>query len=462
MESRLRRPWRAAPSVLLSVVLLTAACVGGASPTGGPTSAETGGSAPASAPGVKTEGWESIGDVTLRVNAENASKDTLTELAGRWMERYPNITVQLDFKSFDDYMKTVLNVADSEDAPDILLGNQGYVTDGALVSGGLIVPLDKYFDAYGWTAWYGAATTDQFRFSDDGKTFGTGSIWGIAESADFVGIYYNVDKLAAIGVEPPASFADFETALEKAKSEGQLAIKLGNLEGWPATHDLGIAQGATWSAQEIRDWVFGKEGADYTAPGNLEAAKTFKDWVDKGYLSEDANGLKYDTAWAEFAQGDGVFLIAGSWLAAGLRDAMGEDAVGFIAPPPGDSGKVVAVAALSLPFHISARSKNQDLAAAFLDFVMAPDKGDVYFKHGRIAAAAGVTAKPDDKVTQQLLDAWTRIAQDDGLIYYQDWATDTMFDTITKSLQELIGGQKSPEEFVQTVQDDWAKFQDSR
>ncbi len=67
---------------------------------------------------------------------------------------------------------------------------------------------------------------------------------------------------------------------------------------------------------------------------------------------------------------------------------MGDD-VGFFAPPPGDSGKVVAVAALSLPFHISSKSANPDLAAGFIDFVMNPDKGQVYLDNGRIPASAG-------------------------------------------------------------------------
>ena len=55
-----------------------------------------------------------------------------------------------------------------------------------------------------------------------------------------------------------------------------------------------------------------------------------------------------------------------------------------------------------------------------------------------------------------------RIAADDGLIYYQDWATDTMIDTLPSSLQELIGNRITPEDFVSTVQDDWATFQSNR
>lgn len=412
---------------------------------------------------VQTDGWESVGDVTISIQGENASKTTLEALTAQFTAQYPNVTFDLQFKSFDDFMSTVLQVADSADAPDIIFGNQGYTVDGALVEAGLIAPLDKYYEAYGWNDWYAEGTKDQFRFTEDGRTFGEGPIWGIAESADFVGVFYNVDKLAALGVEPPTTFSELEAAFATAKAAGELPIKLGNLAGWPATHSFGVAQGAFVPAADIRAWVFGQEGADYASPANLQAAQAFKGWVDQGFIDgAAANGLDYDQAWQEFANGDGVFLLGGHWLAADLRDRMGDDKVGFIAPPPGDSGKVVAVAALSLPFHISSKSEHQDLAAAVIDFVMNPDKGQTYLDNGRIPAAAGSVGEPSDAVTTQLKTAWERIAADDGLIYYQDWATDTMFDTLPSSLQELIGNRITPEDFVSTVQDDWATFQSNR
>lgn len=411
--------------------------------------------------GPKTDGWLDVGDVTIRVGGEGSSEATLTAFAENFTAMYPNVTVKLEIKSWDDFMGTVLNIADSPDAPDIIFGNQGFTVDGALVEAGLIIPLDPYYEAYGWGENYSDGAKAQFRFSEDGRTFGSGPLWGIAESADFVGVYYNKEKLAALGLEIPTTFAEFEAALETAKAAGELPMKLGNQAGWPGTHALGVAQGAFWPAAEVRDWIFGAAGADYTNPANLQAAATMASWVEKGYINDDANGLDYDQAWQEFANGDGVFLPAGSWLAAGLRDTMGPDKVGFFAPPAGESGSIAAVAALSLPFHISSKSQNPDLAAAFINTVMSPENGQIYLDNGRIPAAAGSAGTPADPVTQDLADAWNAISAADGLMYYQDWSTDTMYDTFTGSLQELIGGRSTPEEFVGAIQEDWAEFQGS-
>ena len=143
--------------------------------------------------------------------------------------------------------------------------------DGTLVGAGLVANLDPYYEQYGWNDWYGEGIRDQFQFTEDGTTFGEGPLWGIAESADFVGVFYNVEKLAALGLEPPTTFAEFEAALAAAPRRGELPIKLGNLLGLAGVHVLGIAQGAFVPAASMRDWVFGVEGGDFASPANLQA-----------------------------------------------------------------------------------------------------------------------------------------------------------------------------------------------
>jgi raffinose/stachyose/melibiose transport system substrate-binding protein len=417
--------------------------------------------APTAAQDVQTEGWDQLGDVTLRIAAENASTTSLNALADEFMAQYPNVTIELEFKDWDSHIATLLNVADLPDAPDIIWGNQGYGDDGALVGAGLITSLEPYYEAYGWDEWHGAGAMDQWRFTEDGVTFGEGPRWGISESAEIVGVFYNKEKLANLGLDVPTTFAEFEEALAAAAEAGEQPIKLGNLEGFPAMHVASIAQGASVDADNLRAWVFGQEGADYAAADNLAGLQAFEGWVQNGWISADANGLAYDQAWQEFANGDGVFLPAGNWLTEGLRERMGDN-VGFFAPPPGESGKVVATAANSMPLHISSKSANPDLAAAFIDFALDPDKGQLYFDAGRIPAAAGSAGEAADPLTAETFEGWNRIAEDDGLTFFQDWASDTMYDTMAGGLQELIAGRITAEDYVNEVQADWSDFHANR
>ena len=171
--------------------------------------------APVAAQDVQTDGWGDIGDVTVRIAAENASVDSLTALTDAFMAEYPNVTIETEFKDWDSHIATVLNVADLPDAPDIIWGNQGYGEDGALVGAGLIASLEPYYEAYGWDEWHGPGAMDQWRFTEDG-TFGEGPRWGISESAEIVGVFYNKEKLASLGLEVPTTFAEFEEALAAA------------------------------------------------------------------------------------------------------------------------------------------------------------------------------------------------------------------------------------------------------
>jgi raffinose/stachyose/melibiose transport system substrate-binding protein len=415
---------------------------------------------PAAAQDVQTEGWGDLGDVTIRVAAEGGSTGSLNALAESFMAEYPNVTVDITYKGWDDHIATMINVADLPDAPDIIFGNQGYVHDGVLVPAGLLTSLEPYFEAYGWGDWHGAGAQDQWRFTEDGQ-FGEGPRWGISEAAEIVGVFYNKEKLASLGLEVPTTFADFEVALAAAADAGELPIKLGNLDGWPAMHTVSIAQGSTVDAENIRSWVFGRDGADYASAANTAGFEIFAQWVENGWINDDANGLNCDLGWAEFADGDGVFLPAGNWLTAGLRDAMGDN-VGFFPPPPGESGKVVATAANSMPLHISAKSENPDLAAAFINHVMEPSQGQVYFDNGRLPATGGAVGEAADALTAETAAAWNRIAEDNGLTFFQDWASDTMYNTMTSGLQELIGGRLTAAEYTAEVQEDWAEFHASR
>jgi raffinose/stachyose/melibiose transport system substrate-binding protein len=186
--------------------------------------------APAAAQDVQTDGWGDLGDVTIRIAAENASVNSLTALTEAFMAEYPNVNIETEFKDWDTHIATMLNVADLPDAPDIIWGNQGYVHDGLLVEAGLITSLEPYFEAYGWDEWHGPGAMDQWRFTEDG-TFGEGPRWGISESAEIVGVFYNKEKLANLGLEVPTTFAEFEEALAAAAEAGEVPIKLGNIDG---------------------------------------------------------------------------------------------------------------------------------------------------------------------------------------------------------------------------------------
>ena len=114
-----------------------------------------------------------------------------------------------------------LKMADNN-PPDLAHGNQGFTVDGTLIQSGLVIPLDKYSDQYGWKNLFADGALAEFLWSDDGSTWGSGTLYGVSPVAEDVIVYYNKEKLNALGLTVPSTFSEFENALKVSKDAGRV------------------------------------------------------------------------------------------------------------------------------------------------------------------------------------------------------------------------------------------------
>ena len=150
---------------------------------------------------VKTDGFEDLGPVTLNVISPEGSggpRDALKALSKSFEAKYPNVTVNITFRDFAGWTKQAKLVASSDNPPDVFAGNQGYQLDGELVKAGLILPLTEYAKAYGWDKSYTPETLQQFEWTDDGQTFGEGTLWGVAQTGQSVGVFAEQEEAGAL------------------------------------------------------------------------------------------------------------------------------------------------------------------------------------------------------------------------------------------------------------------------
>jgi raffinose/stachyose/melibiose transport system substrate-binding protein len=416
---------------------------------------------------VKTDGFEDLGPVTLNVISPEGSggpQDALKALSKSFEEKYPNVTVKIAFRDFAAWTKQAKLVASSDKAPDVFGGNQGYQLDGELVKAGLILPLTEYAKAYGWEESYSPETLQQFEWTDDGQTFGEGTLWGVAQTGQSVGVFANKKKLDAAGVDPASlkTFDDFDAALAKLRESlpaDEPVITLGNLDQFHALHVWGGIQGAYMPAQEVRDWIFQHDGATFDTEGNLTALEKLKEWADKGYLGKaDAYNSRTETnAGVAFGKGTGALLIAGNWQAATAREGLGDDAI-FFDMPPGESGERVNIGSTSFPMHISAKTKQPDLAAAYLDWITGPSAAQALVDTQQVPAVIDATAEPGDPLGREVKDGWDELVEAGGLTLYPDWSSPTMLQTMGQSFQEMMAGRISPQDVIDRVQSDWEKY----
>jgi len=385
---------------------------------------------------------------TLRILAEAGDEATITEAAAQFEAANPGVKIEANFLGWDDFMATIkLKMADNN-PPDLAHGNQGFTVDGTLIQSGLVISLEKYADQYNWKKQFANGALSEFMWSDDGSTWGSGSLYGISPVAEDVIVYYNKDKLKSLGLSVPTKFSEFENALKVSKDAGELPIVLGGADGWPIIHVWGLVEGAYVNPEQTRSWIFDASNVQFDTPNRIKAATKLADMANAGYFGSDSLGVGYDDANAMFINGEGVFNLTGTWMTADFNSGMGDN-VGAFAMPTWNGG-VAGGGSFALPWHISSKSSNPDLAAKFLNHLMSNEFVDDLMGVGRVPAQAP-TIDPTSNLQAEVIAASNALVGDNAKTFYTDWATPGMYDTVTQELQKVIGGVASAQDFIDAM-----------
>src|SRR3954447_2449940 len=398
------------------------------------------------------------GPVTLTVwdqEIRGGQAAQIKRLNAAFRAKYPNVKINRVAKSFTNLKTTLKLAVSSSKAPDIVQANQGRPDMGQLVKGGLLKPLDAYADAYGWKDRWAKTLLDLNRFSADGKQFGTGNLYGVSQMGEIVGVFYNKDKVASV----PKTLGEFEGMLADAKKKGEVPISFGNLDKFGGIHEFQTVQNQFANKEDVRDFVFARNSGGFDTIENRSAAEKLVEWANKGYFTKDFNGVGYDPAWQQFTKGKGPFTIAGTWITSDALTALGDKLAFFLMPGKEAGAQPVSLGGESLPWGITSKSKNADVAAAYIDFITNAKAADVQVETDNLPATQATT-EPSAPVQKEIFAAWKQLNDSDGLTPYMDYATPTFYDDFSGAVQKLLAGKLKPDAFTKSVQEDYAKFTD--
>lgn len=450
----MRRSTRTIGALAASVALALAAtaCAPGGSTTSDPAASSS--ASPVS------KDVAAAGDVTLTVwdqNTDTGINDAQTQLNQQFQQKYPNVKIQRVSRSFAD-LKTTLKLAlTSKTPPDVVQANQGYPDMGSFVQGGLLRPEDDYAKLYGWDSYYPQQLLDLNKFTPDGKDWQSGNLYGVSQTGEIVGVYYNRKILADLKLQVPKTITEFEAMLPTIKDSGTLPIAYGDVEKSPGIHLYGITQAAIAGEQTVTDLVTAKAGA-WTDEPSVKAAQTIQDWANKGYITAGANGVSRDKALADFSAGKSAFVITGTWEQPKVIKGLGPDG-GFVALGPDGSDTPVTTGGEGLAWAITSGSKHPDVAAAYIDFITNAAAAQVLIDNGNLPAVAPADWTPKAGTLQaDVANEWKRVNSGSGLVPYLDYATPTFYDTLSAAVQQLTAGKLTPQEFGEQLQKDYAAF----
>ncbi|MCU0483054.1 MAG: extracellular solute-binding protein [Chloroflexi bacterium] len=469
-----RSPRLRAAAVLLTAGLLLAACGSAASPTPAPSAAPTtaptaapASEAPSAAPTEAPAGAypacvsAATTPITLTIWDQEVREGigtAIEQLNGEFTAANPGVTIKREQKSFDDLKATVKLALADPAGPDIAQVNQGRPDMGAAVQAGLLLPLTDYAATYGWTERWGAGVLARNSFSDDGKTFGTGTLYGVSVTGEIVGLFISIDVGAKYELPGrPASFDELMQAFETVKAGGGVPIAFGALDGDALQIYASILQTMV-SAQWLDDFIYGRNNVSFNTPETIAAAAKLVEMSDKGYFTPGYEGIGYDDSVKLFSSGQGLALWTGSWIGATLTEQAGEK-FGFIRTPPQTAGgSALSIGGVGLPWSIRKTSANPDCAAAYLDWITSDHAMELVASLGALPGHSGGAMPGTSALFNEMAAAFAEANSKNEVGHYLDWAFPTGWDTFKAQLAELLAKRITPEQFVANVDAEYQAF----
>ena len=143
-------------------------------------------------------------DTTLSVqdgeSGNTARIAALKQLDKLFEKANPGVTIKHVSKSYADLVKTDALQLSGSNPPDVTHVNQGLGDLGQLVKANLLTPLDAYAAKWGWGKRQSASLlTIDGRATPTGQ-IGSGKLYGISTTGDWVGVFYNKTKLKQLGI----------------------------------------------------------------------------------------------------------------------------------------------------------------------------------------------------------------------------------------------------------------------
>lgn len=307
-------------------------------------------------------------DVTLTV--ESWRNDDLT----LWQEKiipafeaeHPGIKVNFTPSAPTEYNAVLNSKLDAGSAGDIITCRP-FDASLALFEAGHLADLDDMaamnnFSDVAKSAWQ----------SDDGS-----ATFCVPMASVIHGFIYNADAFAELGIDVPATEAEFFAALETIKADGSyIPMAMGTNDQWEAaTMGYNNIGPNYWKGEEGRRALIAGE-QKLTDDAWVAPYATLAKWGD--YLGDGYEAQTYPDSQNLFTLGRAAIYPAGSWEISGFN-AQADFAMGAFKPPVMNAGDTCYISDhTDIGIGMNAATANPEAARTFLAWVGSPEFASIF------------------------------------------------------------------------------------
>jgi raffinose/stachyose/melibiose transport system substrate-binding protein len=358
---------------------------------------------------------------------------------------HPDVKVKFVSTSFDSMQKNGKLLLSGKNVPDVAEVNKGNADAGQLASQGLIENLDSQVKKYGWDKKVVGAMSSLARYDDNGNA-GSGHWYGVPNIGEIVVWFYNKDMFAKAGIKkPPTTMPELEKDMQGFLDNGVTPVASG-ANGFGALWTWYGLVSAGANRTLIDDYMFLKGDPPLAAGAFATGARTFQEWIDKGYLGTKIAAVTGDQMDSAFLSGKSPMIVEDSSAFTNFKTEAKFNWGTFVMPEaamnPGSSGHLWAV---------PTKSKHKQLAYDWIQTTLSAQVQNAIGENGGLPLA-GDPSMLTDPQSKALNEQFQQVVSGDKISFFPDYPVPGLLDFQQSGMQSLVNKATTADAFTKALQ----------
>lgn len=386
--------------------------------------------------------------ITFAYSIAADAQDWYEQLAERYMDENPGVTIEITKYGLDTYASTLTTQLNSGSAPDVfyaLSGTGQNPSVGPLADAGLLLPLDA------------EALSEALPETVQSGWVFDGEFYGVPTSVQVNGLVVNQALADENGIDWSADTSVDELAAQcgAAAADGLALLGLaGSVPTAPAITAIGFAASTVYGPDP--DWNAQRAAGDVTfadSEGWHQALEAVKDLYDADCMQPGAEGAGFDALTNGTVQGSILGFAAPSSATKTLESASNGALSTVVLPMPAAAGADPMILLTSTDgIAGNAKTKSPELVADFISWAAQPAQAQMMAEiQGTLALTGDSADLPDAyRSVQELLET-------DGTRTYPaaEWPNGQVFDTLGSGVTGILTGQLTVDQVLESLDAAW-------
>jgi raffinose/stachyose/melibiose transport system substrate-binding protein len=367
----------------------------------------------------------------------------MEEIAGAFHNLYPNITIETE--TIPNDAQTVLKTRlFGGEAPDIMM-LQSYSTIFEYAKEGFLLDLSNE------TFMNNVVNAAKKSVTYEDK------LYALPLDMAGIGVVYNKDLFAKLGLEIPTTYSELKNVCKVVSDNGYTPFALSIRESWPLGHFISMAHTAS-IGDKLDTWLTEMNAGTGTFASE-EMDKMFEIFdFFKANGGDKAMEMDYNSSLNNFASGSYAMMVQGLWAYGAAMKLNPTLNAGFFPFPFSDDPaktKLYVDTDSTLAISATAPKENQEAAKLFFDFLTSEEGVQLVVEKFKLLP----TVKNADVSGMQV--PFQDLVRYVGEGKTMPWAfcmwPSTVFENSKNGLQEYFSAQKTKDELLQYLDDEWKK-----